>query len=321
MADYTSRYTGRQIDEALTSALDVKQIRGLIKMTEDGPVPAVPGEDYSDGNASTVSVTGLLKGVQNEETGDIEVQQAEAGVDYQAPLRAGIDYPTLVAVSNKQNKIFIDGVLKGDGDNVLAAEPGVDYATPAALRTVVLNVADWVAVGDGGGAPFTQTVAVPDIQLSNNIIVAPPPEFLTVWGDTGMHCSGQADGELTFTCDIMPEQAVTVNTLVLSAAAGQSLPPDTGGTGGAYATAPVLRTVTLTVDAWNELQQTVTVAGVLADSSKQAINVAPAAGFGTLYGEARIECVAQDENSLTFNCVEVPDSPITVSISIQEASV
>ena len=136
MAEYTSRHTGLQIDDAIDSALNVKQVRGIVKMTDAGPVAAVPGEDFPADSGSTVSVTGLLKGVLNAETGKIEIQQATAGTDYQSPLTAGADYATPSAVANKQNKIAAQGLLKGLGDgSVAAAEAGVDYQAPIPVGT------------------------------------------------------------------------------------------------------------------------------------------------------------------------------------------
>ena len=136
MAEYTSRHTGLQIDEALDSALNVKQVRGIVKMTNAGPVAAVPGEDFPADSGSTVSVTGLLKGVLNAETNEIEIQQATAGTDYQLPLTAGADYALPSAVANKQNKITATGLLKGLGDgSVAAAEAGVDYQAPISAGT------------------------------------------------------------------------------------------------------------------------------------------------------------------------------------------
>lgn len=123
MAEYTSIHTGRKIDEALASALEVKQVRGLIKMTDEGPVAAVPGEDFLDGSGNAVPVEGLLKGILNEETNEIEVQQAEAGVDYQTPLTAGVDYATPTAVANKQNKITATGILKNDETGMTGLSP------------------------------------------------------------------------------------------------------------------------------------------------------------------------------------------------------
>ena len=136
MAEYTSRHTGLQIDAAIESALNVKQVRGIVKMTDAGPVAAVPGEDFPADSGSTVSVTGLLKGVRNAETNEIEIQQATAGTDYQTPLTAGADYAIPAAVTNKQNKITAQGLLKGLGDgSVAAAKAGVDYQAPIPADT------------------------------------------------------------------------------------------------------------------------------------------------------------------------------------------
>lgn len=93
---------------------------------------------------------------------------------------------------------------------------------------------------------------------------------------------------------------------------------------GDYAAPAILRTVTLGVAAWTGAEapftQTVTVNGVLADETKQAIHVSPSAGYGTMYGRAGIECTAQGENSLTFSCEAAPENNITVNIVIQEAA-
>lgn len=180
MAEYTSIHTGREIDEALASALQVKQVRGLIKMTDEGPAAAVPGEDFPDGSGSTVSVEGLLKGVLNEETNEIEVQQANAGVDYQTPLTAGVDYATPTAVANKQNKFT--------------------------TVTATLAVASW--------SSKKQTVNVSGVLTTNTIITAPAPASHTAWVAAGIYCSAQASGKLTFTCSTVPTAAITVNILI-----------------------------------------------------------------------------------------------------------
>ena len=184
MAEYTSRHTGLQIDDAIDSALNVKQVRGIVKMTAAGPVAAVPGEDFPESSGGAVSVTGLLKGVHNAETNEIEIQQAAAGTDYQTPLTAGADYATPSAVANKQNKITAEGLLKGLGDgSVAAAEAGVDYqapisagtyAAPAAAKTASLAVASWT----GTEAPFQQTVSV-EGATATNVKVVSPAQVLT----------------------------------------------------------------------------------------------------------------------------------------------
>ena len=138
MADYTSKYTGTQIDTAIGIAIALKDLRGIIKITADGPVVAVAGVDYPESSGSTVSVTGVLKGVADVGTGEITIQQAEAGVDYQTPLKAGVDYAIPSAVANKQNKINTTGLLKGTGEGIVtAAEAGADYVTPNNVSAAV----------------------------------------------------------------------------------------------------------------------------------------------------------------------------------------
>lgn len=221
MADYTLKHTGLQIDEALTSALDVKRVRGIVKMTDSGPAAAVPGVDYPDSSGSTVDVTGILKGVRNAETGEIEIQQAAAGTDYQTPLTPGVDYASPSAVSNKQNKITAQGLLKGLGDGSVAeAVPGEDYqspilagtyAAPAISRTITLGVAAWT----GAEAPFTQTVNVTDMTDNANAVVSPAPASLIDYGAAQVRCITQGSGTLTFACESAPESDLTVNVLIV----------------------------------------------------------------------------------------------------------
>ena len=45
MADYTSKYYGAEIDSAVGTALALKDLRGIIKITANGPVAAVANED------------------------------------------------------------------------------------------------------------------------------------------------------------------------------------------------------------------------------------------------------------------------------------
>ena len=212
MAEYTSRHTGLQIDEALDSALNVKQVRGIVKMTDAGPVAAVPGEDFPESSGSTVSVTGLLKGVRNAETNEIEIQQATAGTDYQTPLTPGADYATPSAVANKQNKITATGLLKGLGDgSVTVATPGEDYQPLAVAKIVSLAIANWT----GEAAPFTQTITVQGVTAASNIIVAPAPASLDAYGAAQVRCTEQAANSLTFACSKVPESNLTVNILIV----------------------------------------------------------------------------------------------------------
>lgn len=92
---------------------------------------------------------------------------------------------------------------------------------------------------------------------------------------------------------------------------------------GDYASPAKLRTVTLGMSNWIGAEapytQAVTVQGVLADETAQAVHISPASGYGKVYGAAGVECTAQGNNSLTFSCETAPQSDIVLNIAIQEA--
>lgn len=79
-------------------------------------------------------------------------------------------------------------------------------------------------------------------------------------------------------------------------------------------------TVTLAAASWDAgtKAQTVSVVGVLADETKQAITPAPAPGSWEAAGQAGVRCTAQAAGSLTFACAEVPTVDLTYNMLIQE---
>lgn len=112
-----------------------------------------------------------------------------------------------------------------------------------------------------------------------------------------------------------------VNALTLNATGGLS-----GSQSGSTYTIsgnglkPLLRTATLTTSGWSGNSQTVTVSGVVADTSAQLITVSPAnKASATTWGDAGVFCSAQAANALTFVCDSTPSANISVNISIQEA--
>ncbi len=87
---------------------------------------------------------------------------------------------------------------------------------------------------------------------------------------------------------------------------------------------PKATLVTLTAAGWDSgtKKQTVTVSGVLADTSKQVIWVAFASETALdAYMDAGIVPVAQGANTVTFRADKVPTADITVNIVVQEVGV
>ena len=80
-----------------------------------------------------------------------------------------------------------------------------------------------------------------------------------------------------------------------------------------------MRKVTLPVAGWNSStkQQSVTVTGVLADTTKQCIYPAPVdTSYDSAWNSCGVLCVAQAANSLTFQCSEIPTSNIEVYVTV-----
>lgn len=83
---------------------------------------------------------------------------------------------------------------------------------------------------------------------------------------------------------------------------------------------PKAKLVTLTVAGWDNSAKTqsVTVAGILADESKQMIIPMPATASMTAYNNACIQCTSQAENTLTFTADTVPTEAIQVYVTYQD---
>ena len=84
------------------------------------------------------------------------------------------------------------------------------------------------------------------------------------------------------------------------------------------ALSPIRHTVTLAAASWSGKSQDVTVPGVLADETKQMIDIIPADASKDAYISAGVMAASQAENSLTFNCVTVPTADLTVYIIVTE---
>lgn len=83
-----------------------------------------------------------------------------------------------------------------------------------------------------------------------------------------------------------------------------------------------MRTATLLSANWDTsaLTQSVAVSGVLADETKQLIDVYPVSASEGVITSANVRCTAQAANSLTFTCGTVPSEDISFNIYIQNIS-
>lgn len=79
-----------------------------------------------------------------------------------------------------------------------------------------------------------------------------------------------------------------------------------------------LTMVTLMADGWTENVQTISVPGVLADETKQAITPSPSPESWEAAGKAMVRCTGQGADSLTFMCKSAPVENLSYYVVIQE---
>ena len=122
-----------------------------------------------------------------------------------------------------RNLIFkgLSGFLKSDGTGAISAAASIetdDIADEAVAfakieegathtdATVTLTAAGW--------SSNTQTVDVSNVKADSTVIVSPAPESFKAYGESGIYCSAQAEGKLTFTCEDVPTADLTVNVVI-----------------------------------------------------------------------------------------------------------
>ena len=90
-------------------------------------------------------------------------------------------------------------------DGLIPKERLANAATsPSTMPT--LAVADW--------SSNTQTVNVTGVTATNTVFVSPAPASAADFAAAGIVCTAQGSGTLTFTCDTVPSNAITVNVVI-----------------------------------------------------------------------------------------------------------
>lgn len=163
-----------------------------------------------------ITATGVLKGTGTN------VEAAQAGVDYQAPLTGSkgkyvgftadntpgaVDLPSASA-DTKGITYLVDSYTSTDTDKA---------ATPKAVNDVykLLPVSTSVTLTAAGWSSGTQTVSVAGVTADNHVIVAPAPASRDPYINSDVRCTAQGAGTLTFTAASTPTVNITVNIIIL----------------------------------------------------------------------------------------------------------
>lgn len=251
-----------------------------------------------------------------------------------------------------QSRINVVGLLKGGGGgNINIAAPNEDYVDPngdgsnlyvgftrASTRTNIATgerlsvmcgkIAKWFA--DLGNLAFKSTVAKSDLASDVQTSLGKADSALQGYAETDPTVPEWAKAETkpSYTASevgALPDTTVIptvpVTTKLIKGDGSGGLASAVAGTD--YATPPVARKVTLTAAGWNAntKQQSVTVSGVLADATKQAIHPTPVdLSYESAWNKCGVRCVAQAANSLTFQCSKVPTGNIEVYVKIEDVT-
>lgn len=107
-------------------------------------------------------------------------------------------------------------VLKGQGnpDKVWATnsagEPAWREWSNSTSQTIVLDKDNW-----NGSPIIVQTINVAGVSTTNTIVVSPIPAHLNIYGQCGIACMTQQAGSLTFKCEEIPTEDISVNILII----------------------------------------------------------------------------------------------------------
>lgn len=82
-----------------------------------------------------------------------------------------------------------------------------DKAEKSIGNAVTLPVAGWNS--------NNQTISVDGMTPSMNIVVAASPESYLAYAKSGVRCTTQSTNVLTFTCENVPTEDLTVNVLIV----------------------------------------------------------------------------------------------------------
>ena len=111
--------------------------------------------------------------------------------------------------TNAANITKVSNDLTAAETRLAAADTSINAAKQDKHKTATatLTVAGW--------SSNAQTVTVSGVTASNTVFVSADAASMSAYGAAGVKCTAQAAGKLTFTCDSVPEAALTVNVTIL----------------------------------------------------------------------------------------------------------
>ena len=206
---------------------------GLLKGSGDGNISAaVAGTDYAAADhthdylpLSGGTLTGNLTGkyitgtwLQTTATGDKAGKFATIDNDgwiyYRTPAEVLSDIGAASASHNHSASNITSGTLPvargGTGaTNAVSARSNLGAQARAKTLTLSLTTAGWSATSK------TQTKTASGVAEGNIVIISPAPTSQDAYSAAGVKCTAQGNSSLTFSCESIPTEALSVNVVIL----------------------------------------------------------------------------------------------------------
>ena len=113
------------------------------------------------------------------------------------------------------NVHYDDGTVDGvtlffaDGAGLSTVKTAIEAEIPAITAlTLTLVVANW--------SSDAQTLTATGVTASSNVVISPAPASMDDYVSAGIKCTAQSANSLTFTCDTVPTNDISVNVLSFS---------------------------------------------------------------------------------------------------------
>jgi hypothetical protein len=251
------------------------------------------------------------------------------GADGKTPVK-GVDYFTAAEVEQVAQDAA--GKVKGSDITVTFGTLNkLNLISGDSLSRLMGKISAWLK--DLGALAFKSTVAKSDLAQDVKTSLGKADSALQSVSKSDVGLSNVANERQYSSKNPPPYPVTSVNGKTGAVTVSVPTVPSTtallkgNGSGGIVAATPetdyaspvFMRKVTLPAASWNSTtkQQSVTVTGLLADTTKQCIYPAPVdTSYDSAWNSCGVLCVAQAANSLTFQCSEVPTSAIEVYVTV-----
>lgn len=217
--------------------------------------------------------------------------------------------------------------IQGEIDRLSAAKASI----AASLQSMGVDPPDGTTLEQYAAQLAAIAVSAPWLPLSGGTMTG----NLDLGGKSILNAAGISVASFTLNASIGGSGSAQISTngsqvsfesgfgssMRLSGISSPSSSDDAATKGYVDSKGPKTATVTLTTAGWRKGEQTVTVNGILADSSAQIVDVCPAnKPSADRWAAAGVWCTSQAANSLTFSCDSVPTEDINVNIRMQGVS-